>query len=73
MVKRPYPPHIHAGDDGRRPRDVYLDGKLLQRVCYADTRRGIVRVADYPYKVHKHGKRFITRTLRGVVEVRFRS
>jgi hypothetical protein len=73
MLKRPTPPHIHTGGDGRRPRDVFLNGKRLERVVYADTRRGIVRVTDKPVKLHKHCKRIITRTLRGVVEVRERS
>lgn len=66
---RKQPPHIHLPQDGRDPRDVFLNGQLVKRVLYADTRRGLVRVADDPYRVHKHGKRIITRTLRGVVLV----
>lgn len=62
-------PHIHTPTDGRKPRNVYLNGVLIKRVVYADTKRGLVRITDSPVKIHKHGKRIITRTMRGVVEV----
>lgn len=62
---------LHTPDDRRGPRDVLLNGELLKRVVYANTRRGLVRVTDAPPKVHKHRKRVISRTLRGKVEVRF--
>lgn len=62
--------HIHTAGDGRGPRDVFLNGKLVDRVMYADTRAGIVRVVGSPVKLDKWKKRVLTRTLRGTVEVR---
>ena len=52
------------------PADVFLNGKLVDRVMYADTRAGIVRVVGSPVKLDKWKKRVLTRTLRGTVEVR---
>jgi hypothetical protein len=64
-------PHIHTPDDGRpRNRLVFLNGKQVHRVVYADPRRGIVRVVSDPIKLNRWKKRVLTRTLRGVVEVR---
>lgn len=71
-VGKGHPDHVHIAGDGRGDRDVYLNGKPLRNVVYADTRRGVVRLYDSPPKVHKHGKRVIQRTRRGVVEVVFR-
>lgn len=62
--------HIHTAGDGRGPRDVFLNGKLIDRVMYADTRAGLVRVTGNPVKLDKFKKRILTRTLRGAVEVR---
>lgn len=62
--------HIHTAYDGRGPRDVFLNGKLIDRVMYADTRTGIVRVVSNPLKLDRWKKRILTRTLRGTVEVR---
>lgn len=62
--------HIHTAGDGRGPRDVFFNGKLVDRVMYADTRAGIVRVVGSPVKLDKWKKRVLTRTLRGTVEVR---
>lgn len=61
--------HIHTPSDGRGPRDVYLNGKLIQRVVYANTKKGKVRVCDEPLKLDKYRKRVIERTKHGRVEV----
>jgi hypothetical protein len=61
--------HIHTSDDGRGRRDVFLNGKLIERVTYADTRRGIVRVVGNPIKLDKWKKRVLWQTLRGAVVV----
>jgi hypothetical protein len=50
---------------------VKVDGREVDRVIYADTRKGIVRHHDKPSRLHKHGKRVIERTKRGKVEVEF--
>ncbi len=63
--------HIHTRDDGRGPRLVTVDGKVVEKVTYADTRKGIVRHYDTPVRIHKHGKRAIERTKRGTVQVEF--
>lgn len=60
---------IHQPGDGRGPRKVLLNGKPVERVVYADTRRGIVRYIRFPLRVDKHQKRCIQRTRRGKVEV----
>lgn len=61
--------HVHVPGDGRGPRQVYVDGRPVMRVVYADTRRGIVRYYDDPPKMDKRRKRIIVRTRRGVVTV----
>ena len=63
-------PHIHMPNDGRGPRNVYVNGKLMKRVVYADTRRGIVRYVDEPARIHKRRETVIERTRRGKVEVK---
>ena len=63
--------HIHNTDDGRGRRRVLADGRVVEQVFYADTRKGVVRYYVKPLRVHKHGKRAISRTLRGKVEVEF--
>lgn len=65
--------HIHTPGDGRGYRDVFVDGRRVERVFFADTRRGIVDSYRYPLKVHRHGKRAISRRLRGDVVVVFKS
>jgi hypothetical protein len=62
-------PNIHTPGDGRGARRVYVDGKLMERVVYADTRRGIVRYEAFPRRLDKLGERFIVRTRRGKVTV----
>lgn len=61
--------HIHTPGDGRGLRGVTMNGVVLDRVVYADTKRGVVRVHDNPPKVHKYRKRLIERTLHGDVRV----
>jgi hypothetical protein len=61
--------HIHEPGDGRGRRRVLLDGQLVRYVMFADTRKGVVRIAAQPVRLHKHGKRVVQRTLRGRVEV----
>jgi len=59
----------HSAHDGRGPRAVFLDGARLERVVYADERRGVVKVVPNPFRVSKRGN-VITRVQRGRVEVR---
>lgn len=65
--------HIHAPNDGRGKRDVFLDGARLKHCIYADTKRGIVDVHVLNergfVKVDKRGKRPLSKRLRGKVEV----
>lgn len=62
-------PWIHTPDDGRGMRAVYLDGKKVDQVVYADTRRGIVRIHHNPIRVNC--ERGVCRTYKrtGKVEV----
>ena len=63
------PLHAHTAGDGRGPRDAYLNGKLIEHVLYADERKGVVRVAVWPYRLDKYRKRILVRTLHGTVKV----
>ena len=70
--------YVHASDDGRVSedgkilRDVFLNGKKIDHVVYADTKRGVVRVVRQPVRTDKYHKRVLTRTVRGHVEVVFK-
>lgn len=64
--------HIHTPKDGRGQRDVFVDGKLVKGVFFADTRRGIVRAYEYPLQLDKWRKRVLWKTLHGAVEVRLK-
>lgn len=44
---------------------VLVDGVEVNKVFYVDTKKGKVRHYDTPVKVHKHGKRAISRTKYG--------
>lgn len=63
--------HIHMVGDGRGLRRVYVDGREIRKVVYADTKRGIVDAYREPLKLDKHKKRVLTRRHRGKVEVVF--
>lgn len=62
-------PHIHTPDDGRGGRDVYLDGTMIDRVVYADTRRGFVRMHHEPMRMSRRRECFITKKACGEVKV----
>ncbi len=62
--------HIHTPDDGRGTRDVFVNGKPVECVIFADTKRGLVRAALQPLRLHKHRKRILTYTLHGEVVVK---
>ncbi len=62
--------YVHTPYDGRgKNRDVLLNGNKIDRVIYADEKRGIVRVVSNPIRIDKWHKRVLWRTLRGRVEV----
>ena len=65
--------HIHTPDDGRGARYVYLNGRLIERAFCVDTKRGIVDayvVSELgSIKIHKRGKRPLSKRYRGKVEV----
>ncbi|WP_180895252.1 hypothetical protein [Stenotrophomonas maltophilia] len=44
---------------------------MVEKVVYADTRKGVVRHYDTPVRLHKRGKRALQRTKHGKVEVEF--
>jgi hypothetical protein len=62
-------PHIHTPKDGRGQRNVFVNGRLVKQVFYADTKRGIVRAYKLPLRLDKWGKRVLSETQHGVVEV----
>ena len=71
MSKRPSE-FVHTCDDGKGNRDIWLNGRLLKYVVFADVRRGKVRVDRYPLRLDKYRKRVLQVTLRGRVEVKMR-
>ncbi len=62
---------VHTPHDGRPARRIYVDGKCVWGAFYADTRRGIVDAYRWPVKLHKYGKRALSRRLRGRVTVEY--
>lgn len=60
-------PMVHEGSDGRGPRDVLLNGKLMSDVMYADVRRGVIRILCRPIRVDRGS--VVTQELHGHVEV----
>lgn len=60
----------HTPDDGLPPRDVFLNGRLIQDVVLADERKGKVVVLRRPLRLDKYGKRVLRRTLHGTVVVK---
>lgn len=51
---------------------VYLDGTLIKNVVSANRKKGRIKVAYEPLRVDKHGKRVLTHTLRGHVQIEVR-
>lgn len=63
-------PWRHSAADGRGPRAVFLDGERIERVVWADERRGIVKQYDNPLRLNRRRNCAIARVRRGHVEVR---
>lgn len=61
--------HVHVPDDGRGQRLVFVNGREIKKVFYADTKRGVVDAYREPLKLHKYRKRALTRRYRGHVTV----
>lgn len=63
--------HIHTRDDGRGPRRVYVDGALIDRVVYADTKHGIVKYHKQPLEINRVEKSIVCNEIRGKVTIEF--
>ncbi len=61
---------IHTPEDGKGQRDIFVDGKLINQVFYADTKRGVVRAYKEPLQLA--GNRAATETHYGKVTVKFK-
>jgi len=65
--------HIHVPGDGRGRRIVFVNGRQIPDVFYADTQKGIAdqyrRDKWGEVRLHKHGKRPLSKRLKGRVEV----
>lgn len=61
--------HIHTPSDGRGRRVVYVNGKEVERVVLADTRRGVVFRVAYPYQLTARGHRMKCERICGQVTV----
>lgn len=59
--------HIHKPDDGRGLRKIFVDGKEVEAVFYADTIAGVVRAYKKPYTVV--GDEIESYEIRGAVTV----
>lgn len=77
MAKQKYVPrvrgtdHIHTPRDGRGFRDVYVNGGLVKKAFYADTRKGVVRHYLTPLRLNKSRDCAATRTKRGKVTIKW--
>ena len=61
--------YIHTPEDGRGLRDVFVNGKLIDNVVYADTRRNFVRITKTPFKTDRYRKRILLKTIRGKIDI----
>lgn len=59
----------HSAVDGKGDRDVYLNGKKLEHVVWADDRRGRVLCRRYPYVLDRAKGRTRNVFYSGKVEV----
>ena len=64
--------YVHTYEDGLGERDVFVNGKRVELCAYADTERGIARIHRIPSRLDKHKTRYLTKTIRGHVEVVFK-
>lgn len=64
-------PHIHLVDTFPKVKRVFVDDKEVDHAFYADTKKGVVRYYPQPLKLHKYGKRVVSRTLHGQVRLEF--
>ena len=55
---------IYTPEDVPVGTKVYVDGRLISKVFYVDTDRGIVDRFREPLKVHRHKKRLISERIR---------
>lgn len=63
---------FHSFDDGRGLRRVFVNGNEIQRVIWADTKRGVLEFYPDPPRIHKSRRDEIyTRKLRGTVTVEY--
>lgn len=53
----------------RRPCRVFVDGREVGQVFFANLKKCIVRRYKYPFKLDKHRKRALTETLHGNIEI----
>lgn len=63
--------HIHTWDDGRGRRRVFVNGKPMNQVVEAYTRKGVVRYHPHGIPVNKAKGRFIMKSRKGRVTVEF--
>ncbi len=68
-IRAAFKPWVHTPHDGRGLRDVYLDGKPIDHVIYAETRRGVVRMHHHPFRRSKTRDQVISYKRKGRVEV----
>jgi len=61
--------HIHTPSDGRGLRNVFVNGNLINRVVYADTKKGEAYFTPSPVRVIRGKDEIYTRKLTGVVTV----
>jgi len=63
------PPWIHAPEDGRGHRGVFLDGQEIKMAVFVDQKRGIVDRFRQPLTIRRRDGQLITERLHGSVEV----
>lgn len=61
---------FHSALDGKGRRDVYVNGRSIKYVNWANEEQGLVCFTPMPLQVNKRTRKIYTRLLRGKVEVK---
>lgn len=58
-----------ASVEAKQIKKVFVGRKLIKYVFFIDTKKQKVKFYPWPLRVHKYGKRLLSKTIYGVIEV----
>jgi hypothetical protein len=64
---------LHVETNRGRKFEIFLNGRLVKNVFFANLKKGLVRRYRDDFKLDKHRKRILTESLHGKIEVRVKS